>query len=160
MSQRTLRNSVLVLTFYCTLHCNTPEIYQVPNLHLNKKVLLGEHKRHTDRGVKNTPSIVLYRRVPLLVPPVQTWSGNTPPPSGPGWTRLDEGTPHPRLDGVPPPPIQGCRYPPLLVWTWSGYRPPRCGQTDNIISRLVLRTWAVNMIEEILKNQAAMNMTC
>ena len=39
--------------------------------HENKKVLLCERKRHTDRSVSSTPSVVLYRGVPL--------PGGTPP---------------------------------------------------------------------------------
>ena len=79
----------------------------------NKKVLLRERKRHTDRRVASTPSVVLTgwgypipgpdrgRGVPypwmggyphlwtggqgwMGVPPVQGWMGVPPPPSGPG----------------------------------------------------------------------------
>ena len=40
--------------------------------HLNKKVLLRERKRHTDRGVSSTPSVILYEvgyPPPIGVPP-------------------------------------------------------------------------------------------
>ena len=61
----------------------------------NKKVLLCERKRHTDRGVSSTPSVV----------PVPRGGGGTHPALDGGyphpWT--DGGTPpHPRLDVVPP----------------------------------------------------------
>ena len=60
-----------------------------PNL--NKKVLLRERKRHTDRGIRSTPSAALSGLVPTLaggggtylgqgvpylgVPPILTWLG-------------------------------------------------------------------------------------
>ena len=62
---------------------------------MNKKVLLRERKRHTDRRVASTPSVVLPRYPPRLDlagggVPCQggtpwTWP-RTPPPPGPGRT--------------------------------------------------------------------------
>ena len=59
---------------------------------INKRALLRERKRHTDRGVSSTPSVVLYWGVPLLggyptlgtpvdltgVPPIRPGQGGTP----------------------------------------------------------------------------------
>ena len=86
----------------------------------NKKVLLRERKRHTDRGVSST-----------------TRGGVPPPPVGFPLARSDWGVPkvgHPLAGGTPP------------SWTWLGY-PPRCGQTDRHVSihnlPVVLRTRSV-----------------
>ena len=81
----------------------------------DKKVLLRERKRHTDRGVSSTPSVVLYR-------------GSTP--SLPGGTPIQpwRGVPHPALNwpGVPPPTSRGYPPPP----TWPGGVPSVDRQTD------------------------------
>ena len=87
------------------------------NLVFNKKVLLRERKRHTDRGVSSTPSVVLYWAVPpargvLLL-------GGTPPWVPP--SDLARGVPHP-WQGVPHlryPPLDLARVPPHQ--TWLGY---------------------------------------
>ena len=52
-------------------------------LNINKKVLLGNRKRHTDQGVSSTPSAVLSRRgVTLSLPnrgvPHPCWLGGYP----------------------------------------------------------------------------------
>ena len=97
---------------------------------LNKKVLLREHKRHTDCGVSSTPSVVLYRGgTPSLLGVPQpgltgrgTWSGV---PTG-------RGTSTPRSDwggtqgGIPPP--LGWTWPGYPSgWTWPGYPSPLAG---------------------------------
>ena len=98
---------------------------------LNKKVLLRERKRHTDRGVSSTPSAVLSggRGVPTLAGGVPTLAGGYLPwpwgtylgRRGGGYLPWPGG--YPKV-GNPPPP-------------------PGCGQTENITSRLVLRTRSV-----------------
>ena len=95
----------------------------------NKKILLRECKRYTDRGVLGTTSVVLYWRegTPCWgyacwgVPPAGGYPGlGTPPPAEPGW-----GTPlarwgTPLLAGLGP----GWGNPPP-IWTWPGYPLPR-----------------------------------
>ena len=96
------------------------------NRQCNKKVLLRERKRHTDRpgqGVSHPCWGLPHLRYPIRpgrCTPHQTWLGYPPiwtwlgyPPIRPGW-----GSP-PGLDrlGYPPP-----------IWTWLGY--PPVGQTD------------------------------
>ena len=44
----------------------------------NKKVLLREHKRHTDHSVSSTTSVVLYWGGGYPIPPPARWG--TPPP--------------------------------------------------------------------------------
>ena len=80
---------------------------------INKKVLVHERKRHTDRGVSSTPYVVLPggggcwgggggpARGWMGYPSVQDWMGyppppnvdlaGVPPPSGPGWGTLQCG---------------------------------------------------------------------
>ena len=79
----------------------------------NKKVLLRERKRHTDRGASSTPSVVLYQGTPYRGDtPIQPWTSLAGvPPSGPGRATA-----------------------------------PRCGQTEKITSRLLLRTRSVKNI--------------
>ena len=119
----------------------------------NKKVLLRERKRHTDRGVSSTPSVVLYEvgYPPVGVPPPAKSDRGVPevgyPPSGyplarSGGGYLRWGTP---CQGTPP-----ARWgtPPSQVW-WGvpkvGYPPPqlagpgrgtpppcRCGLTNKV----------------------------
>ena len=81
----------------------------------DKRVLLRERKRHTNRGVSSTPSVVLYGGGgtsagggTLGHPPI--WTCRSTPPA-----RWD--TPTPRLDLSEIPPA------------WPG-GVPRCGQTD------------------------------
>ena len=78
----------------------------------NKTVLLRERKRHTDRGVSSTPSVVLYWGVPHLRYPPSDLAGGTP--SLPGGT----------LPWVPPG-WTWHGYP--RVWTWPGYPLPGPG---------------------------------
>ena len=117
----------------------------VKQCNFNKKVLLRERKRHTDRGVTSTgggggtPAGVPPARVPPTgYPPHQgtppttiSWKVGTPPPSA-GW-----GT----------PPISWMGYPPPVVQTWEGRYPPppRCELTDKlkILPPLVLRPRSV-----------------
>ena len=85
---------------------------------LNKKVLLRERKRHTDRRLASTPSVVL------------TGGGGGYPITGQGGIRI-QGTP--RIQGwMGVPPVQGWMgVPPHL--DLAGVPPPRrCGQTENI----------------------------
>ena len=70
----------------------------VLNFTLDKKVLLRERKRHTDRGVSSTPSAVLYLGGGLPLP-CQGVPHLGYPPSRPGW-----GVPHP---GYPPLDLAG-----------------------------------------------------
>ena len=107
----------------------------------NKKILLRERKRHTDR-VSSTPSVALYGGYPLLggtppwVIPHQTWPGGTPSllreyptlgtlhqtwPGGGDTPSLSEGyptlgIPHPTWLGYPPPWLDLARVPPP-PWT-------------------------------------------
>ena len=100
----------------------------------NKKVLLRERKRHTDRGVSSTPSVTrggvpprpgpTGRGYPRWGTPCQ---GTPPARSDGGYLRW--GTPLARSDrgggtgtsgGVPPPGwlhLAGVPPPPLQVWT-------------------------------------------
>ena len=93
---------------------------------INKKVLLRERKRHTDRGVSSTPSVVLY------------WGGGYPLAGGypPGLdlarvpflpSRSRQGVPPRRgtpQQGVPPGPGQGAP-----IQGWMGVPPP-CPRLD------------------------------
>ena len=106
------------------------KIYKCKNVILweNKKVLLCERKRHTDRGVSSTPSVVLY------------W-GSTPaggyPTLGNPPVRPGQGGPHLMYHcRTWPGGILHLRYPPVRPgpggtppwvppgWTWLGYPPP------------------------------------
>ena len=77
----------------------------------NKKVLLRERKRHTDRGVSSTPSVNWSG-----LPPVQVWRGATQGGVPPCWGTPHQSTLHPGLTegtqgGVPPVGV-----PPVQVW--------------------------------------------
>ena len=80
----------------------------------NKKVLLRERKRHTDRGISSTPSVVLY------------WGGG-----GGGGLPLP-GVPHPCWGyltlGTPPSDLAGGGYPTSDSphQTWLGGVPHPC----------------------------------
>ena len=92
-------------------------VFTVLNLKLNKKVLLRERKRHTDRGVSSTLSVSRGGVSPLAgVPPSQVWW------RGGIWhgVRPGRGTPGPGLMGEGVPEVG---YPPAQVW--QGY--PRWG---------------------------------
>ena len=132
----------------------------------DKKVLLRERKRHTDRGVSSTPSVTRGGVPPWQGYPLARsdggylrWGtprpGGVPPPAGPGW-----GTPHwtwlgypPQSDlaGVPPtPPHQ----------TWLGYPPPQVWtdrRMDKHVSKhnlpVVLRTRSVMIKIVFASNQ-------
>ena len=83
----------------------------------NKKVLLRERKRHTDRGVSSTPSVILYE---VGYPPIRV-----PPQSGPMGGYLRWGTPLARSEGgtqggVPPARSDGGTQ--GGVPPWSGLR--------------------------------------
>ena len=86
----------------------------------NKKVLLRERKRHTDRGVSSTTrwGTPLPR---VGVPPTRSDGGylrwGTPRHGTPNQTWL--GYPHLDLAGVPPPHLDLAGVPP--TWTWLGY---------------------------------------
>ena len=128
----------------------------------NKKVLLRERKRHTDRRVASTRYAALPgvgTPTPVGVPPPPaSWMGYPPRPAG--W-----GTPPPaswmgyppgQLDGVPPPaswmgypPASWMGYPPPASWMGTPPRPLRCELTDKlkILPPLVLRTRSVTTIQ-------------
>ena len=94
------------------------------NVLFNKKVLLRERKRHTDRGISSTPSAVLSlggtpSQVPLC--PYLAWGVPIP---GQGSI--------PSLVGEYP-----IRVPLILTWSGVGYHPsppPSGGQSENITS--------------------------
>ena len=100
----------------------------------NKKVLLRELKRHTERGLSSTPYAALSGGGYL------PWLGGTYPGRGVptlpgGYLPCPEGT-YLGQGGT------------SLGWgvpTLAGYSPPPpgCGQTENMTSRLVLRTLSV-----------------
>ena len=90
----------------------------------NKKVLLRERKRHTDRCVSSTPSAVLSRKgtpSPARGYPIPGWEEGVLPswgtsPSWPGW-----GVPHPWTGGYPCPdlgPVTGVP----LERTWDQWK--------------------------------------
>ena len=118
----------------------------------NKKVLLRERKRHTDRRLSSTSCTVLSWGgggvLPLPGVPHPDMVGGTPSHTGdtpsqfrgtpwlgyppvltwPGGTPSQSGdTPHPDLAMVlpPPPQLDLARVPPPPHWTWPGYPPPR-----------------------------------
>ena len=122
----------------------------------NKKVLLRERKRHTDRSVSSTPSVILYEVG--YPPPARSNVG--------GGVYLRWGTPLPGATGgggvVPKvgyPPIGvtsvrsgwgGGGYPRWGTPSWLGYLPPRPQvwtdkQSETINFPLVLRTRSVKM---------------
>ena len=102
----------------------------------NKKVLLREHERHTDRGISSTPYVLpgVPPRLDLVgIPPIQVqtgvphlWAGGYPPiQTRPGYSPTPICTPSlgGRYPGVPPCPDMtgvpsskpGWGYPPLGV---------------------------------------------
>ena len=87
-----------------------------PQKKQDKKVLLRERKRHTDRGVSSTP---------ICFP---KWGTPLPQPGPTGGGGLTGGYPLARSDrggtrgGVPP--LNWGTPPPGWTWTWL------CGQTD------------------------------
>ena len=94
----------------------------------NKKVLLRERKRHTDRRLSSTPSV--------------NRSGVPPPPSGyppqSGYPPC-RGTPHPGLlggyphQGTPPSGYPPSEYPPIQVW--QGGTPQSDGGIPGVLPR-------------------------
>ena len=112
----------------------------------NKKVLLRERKRHTDRGVSSTPSVILYE---VGYPPPQPGLTEGVPPhwgTPPGQVLGGVTRPPPGLDlaGVPPPP-------PGPGW---GTPPPPPG-VDRHVSKhylpIVLRTRSVINVEFVFQ---------
>ena len=121
--------------------------WKLIKLFVNKKVLLRERKRHTDRGISSTRlpppqqgySLGRSDRVYLRwgtphqgYPRARsdrgciwgthwTWLGY--PPVGPGW-----GIPISDLAGYPPSDLAGVPSPIRPGWGTT----PRCGQTENI----------------------------
>ena len=88
--------SLQILAFMF-LRSSTP-IKRTQRRYWNKKVLLRERKRHTDRGISSTPYQVPF---PAGGTPHQTWPGGTHPWGGtPPWVPPSLSD----LDGVPPPP--------------------------------------------------------
>ena len=77
----------------------------------NKKVLLRERKRHTDRGVSSTQSVTRGGVPPIRVPPSQVWQRGVPEVGYPSvgvphqGTPSHQGTPQLDLAGVPPPGV-------------------------------------------------------
>ena len=118
LTTKTYLPSFIIVVFNsCVVHTNCL------NLNNNKKVLLRERKRHTDRGVSSTPSVTRGGVVPL--PPARSeggtqdgvlprpglpggggTQGGVPPWTWPGYPLSDLAGVPPRLDlaGVPPPP--------------------------------------------------------
>ena len=67
--------------------------------HENKKVLLREHKRHTDRGASSTPSVSRSGVLPLpRVPPWPGLAGEVPEPGLMGGGVPEVGYPLARSD--------------------------------------------------------------
>ena len=92
----------------------------------HKKVLLGERKRHTDRGVSSTPSVT-RSGVP---PPARLRPGGTQGgvPPWPGPMGVPEGGYPPPQSGYPPPgPMGGTPIRVPLPGLTGGY--PRWGTT-------------------------------
>ena len=100
-----------------------------------KKVLLRERKRHTDRSVSSTPSVILYRwgvppagrGCPISMGIPHPWPGGTPAGGTPsvawrGYPLFEHGwvTPHPGLDRRGSTPSLAEGYP--------GVPPSRPGQ--------------------------------
>ena len=147
----------------CVAWCEQHHLFTISKsraqaLYVNKKVLLRECKRHTDRHLSSTPSAVLSLRVPhprsrsrwrgvYPIPgPDGGWGYPTPGPDrgAPSLEGDTRGSPRcPDLAGVPPPsdgvlPSKaGWGYPlppgwgippPPPVWTWPGYLP--CPPSD------------------------------
>ena len=100
---------------------------------VNKKVLLRERKRHTDRGVSSTPHAVLSGGAPTLV-----GGGGVVPTLARGYLLWLGGT----YLGWGGTDLGWGDLPWLGVPTLAGL-PPGCGQTENITSRLVLPTRSV-----------------
>ena len=102
---------------------------------MNKKVLLREHKRHTDRGASSTPSVTRGGVPPCRGTPRPGLMGGTQggvPPGQVGYPRLDLAwvPPQPDLDGVPPPPAgpgRGTPSPTGVDWQtkWNYNLPSR-----------------------------------
>ena len=121
----------------------------------NKKVLLRERKRHTDRCVASARYAVPVGGTPLscLGPDLDGGGGGTPFP-GPGggypsqvWTGR---VPHPAGEEVP----LGMGYPPPPTWTWEvGTPPSRCGLTHKvkILPSLILWMRVVKIIWKLWK---------
>ena len=137
----------------------------LPGKKVDKKVLLRERKRHTDRGVSSTTRGGVS---PLGVPPSQVqWRGNQGgvPRQGPPWPGLMGGTQGgDPLAGVPPGQVWWRGY---LRWgtPWQGYplagpgwgtprldmaRVPPEVWTDRHLWKqyltVVQRTWSVTII--------------
>ena len=85
-----VKNKIIVVVTYQNMLHLLVLVLRIFNAKENKKVLLREHKRHTDRGVSSTPSV--------------TRGGVSSPQQGSLPARSDEGVPkvwYP-LAGVPP----------------------------------------------------------
>ena len=97
-----------------------------------------------------TPSQVQTGGYPSLAREPPSKAGWGYPPSKAGWGN----PPPPMLDGGTPLSRDGGTN---LVWTWAGYPPPPPGvdiQSENITSRLVLRTRSVKIARSLIKNHA------
>ena len=137
----------------------------------NKEVPLCERKRHTNRGVSSTTSAAISRRgggtyfrqgggyLPWMGGGVPTLDGGTPPPvltwPGGGVPTLDGGRGTYLGWGYPSPcPDLARGRGTYLGWGRGTYlaqgryplSPPRCGQTENITSHLILRTRSVKSV--------------
>ena len=118
----------------------------------DKKVLLRERKRHTDRSVSSTPSVILYKvgypphqgtppsqvrqgGIRCGVPPVRVPSGQAQQGGTQGGVPPCQGTPHSRPDPMGEPkvgtPLLG--YPPgWMDLAGFPFPPRRCGLTNKV----------------------------
>ena len=94
-------------------HSNFPLMFSLNMLNsvTNKKVLLRESKRHTDRGISSTPSVTRGGVSPKSGYPPARSNGEYP-----RWGTPHQGTPWPGLTGVPKVryPLSGTPQPHLI----------------------------------------------
>ena len=86
------------------------------------QVQVGGTPSWVQMGVPHSADGGTPSRIRMGGTPIQDWMGY--PPSRPGMGGIPWGTPHPRLDGVPPHPDLGWGYPGTPVQDWIGNPPP------------------------------------